>query len=178
MPASSSGSLYSIVIVVAVLAFVIVRRMRPQVVRPRALIVRAVIIVVVLGLTLLGTATRLLSDVAALLLAPLALVIGAMIGWLLVRTMTFWTEPSTGQLWMKGGALFAIVLVGTMGLRIGFRALTGGATAGYASFGSASPGSHGFVSDLSTDLVFLAMGMWLMRSLLIYLRWREHESVT
>jgi membrane protein CcdC involved in cytochrome C biogenesis len=147
----------------------VMRRMRPQPVRPQRLATFTAIIVVVLGVSALSTGTHLFSDVPALLLAPVAAAVGCAAGFLLVRTTRFWTEKD-GQLWMAGGVLFAVVLVVSIALRIGLRLLAASAS---------RPGAvtaNSFLVDLSTDLLFLSMGMWLTRAAMVYQRWRQHQS--
>ncbi|MGI8564195.1 MAG: hypothetical protein ACR2MZ_11760 [Candidatus Dormibacter sp.] len=157
------------------------RRMRPQPVRPGRIAVSGLIIVLLLGSSLAFTGSRILSDTWALLLAPVFLVIGGAVGWYLVRTMKFWTDPGTGALWMQGGVLFALILLGTIALRFGARALlTGNAFSGgygsnpYSATGYSGP--HGFLYDLSADFLFLSLGLWAARAGSLLLRYRGHTA--
>src|SRR5512142_2851860 len=109
------------VLVAVVLGFAIARRMRPQPVRPQRLLVFALIVAAIAVLSIVGAGTHLLRDVPALLLAPVALAVGVLVGVLLVRTMQFWTHEQTGELWMRGGWLFAAILFATIVLRAGAR---------------------------------------------------------
>lgn len=160
--------LYSLIGVAVVVPFVLMRRMRPQPVRPNQLLARAVIIVVVLCAALFSDVRLFLSSGPTLLLAPVALAAGCGLGYLLVRTMSFWTDPQTGQLWTKGGALFLVIVVATIVLRVGIATVAGPSTGRHPS--------TGFLADLSADLILLAMGMWATRALLIYQRYRQHET--
>src|SRR5690348_5616183 len=113
MTRAQTTQLYAVVIALVFIGFAVLRRMRPQPVRPNRLLVTAAIITVVLLASLVGTGAGLIADPLALVLIPVFLAVGAGLGYYLVRTMTFWTDPSTGALWMKGGALFALILIGT-----------------------------------------------------------------
>jgi hypothetical protein len=159
-----------IVLIVVLLAVVLARRMRPQPVRPQRLMVMAVIVVVVVILSAVGTGAHVLRDVPALLLAPIALAVGVLAGVLLVRTMRFWTNEQTGELWMRGGWLFLAILVATIALRTGTRIAAGQGT------GSRAVAPTGFLADLSTDLLLISVGMWLTRAALIYRRWQHHQA--
>lgn len=162
------GQLGGIAILVAVLSLVFWRRMRPQPVQPRRIAISGLIITAVVVLSFAGTGASLVHDSAALALAPVFLAAGIGVGMVLVRTMRFWTDPETGALWMRGGPLFAIVLVLTLGVRFGARmALTG------SMFGP-EPGPtaahHGFLYDVSADLLLLTLGMWGARAVLLLRR--------
>jgi membrane protein CcdC involved in cytochrome C biogenesis len=107
--------------------------------------------------------------VPALLLAPVAAAVGCAVGFLLVRSTRFWTEKD-GQLWMAGGAVFAVILVVSIVLRIGLR------LAAVDVNHSGTVTTNGFLVDASTDLLFLSMGMWLTRAAMVYQRWRAHQN--
>lgn len=166
--------LYGLGIMALMIGFGVARRMRPQPVRPNRLIMGAAAIILVLLLSLVGTGAGLISDPLALVLIPVFIAAGAVLGWYLVRTMSFWTDPSTGALWMKGGALFALILVGTIVLRLGVRSVIYGSPFGAPSPGQAQP--HGFLYDLSADLLFLSLGLWASRAYLVYQRHRTHVA--
>ena len=168
MTPAQQYQLYSLIGVAIVVPLVLMRRMRPQPVRPNRLLVRAVVIVALLCFALFSDRRLFLSSGPTLLLAPVALAAGCGLGYLLVRTMAFWTDAQTGELWAKGGVLFLVIVVVTLVLRIGIQTLAGP---------SGRPGSSGgFLADLSADLILLAMGMWTMRALLLYLRYRQHAA--
>lgn len=163
------GKILPFLVVAVVFAFAIIRRMRPQPVRPQRLATYTAVIVLVLGFSVLSTGTHLFSDLPALLLAPVAAAVGCAVGFLLVRTTRFWTEKD-GQLWMAGGAAFAVILVVSIVLRVGLR---------LAAVDVSHPGtvaSNGFLVDVSTDLLFLSLGMWLTRAVMVYQRWRQHQT--
>jgi hypothetical protein len=173
MSRAATTQLYSLVIVAVVLGLVITRRMRPQPVQPNRLIVGGVIITVVILVSLVGTGGRIVSDPAALALIPVFAAAGIGLGYYLVRTMTFWTDQSSGMLWMKGGALFALILVATILVRFGVRAAATGSLFG-GSGGGAGAAQHGLLYDLSADLLFLSLGLWLARAYFIYQRHRTY----
>lgn len=166
------STLIAFAIMFALMSVGVARRMRPQPLKPARILILSVVIVAVLGFSLLGSGIHLIENPLALLLAPICLLMGVALGYFLVRTMRFWTDPRTGELWMAGGALFAIILVGTVLLRFGVR---------YAATGDpfAPPRPNepvSFLSALSVDLLFLSVGLWLSRAVLLLLRYREHAA--
>lgn len=175
MSNAQQSQLFTVLVIAAVFVVVLLRRMRPQPVRPNRLLIRAVLIVALLVFSLVSTGVGLVHNVLALVLAPVALVLGAVLGWVLVRTMTFWTDEGTGELWMKGGALFAVLLIVVIGLRIGVTFALGGGGNPYAG-GASGQGSHGWLAGLTSDLLILSMGLWLSRAGLVYQRYREHAA--
>src|SRR5947209_1655888 len=57
-------------------------------------------------------------------------------------------------------------------LLVGFRAVLTG-----SPFGSKSVGTqHGLVYDLSADLLFLTLGLWVARAYFVYQRHRQHVA--
>jgi hypothetical protein len=170
------GQLGGIAFLVVILSLVMWRRMRPQIVVARRIAISGVIICLVVVASLAATGGALVRDPAALALAPVFLVVGAGVGVLLVRTMRFWTDPNTGALWMRGGPLFAVILVVTLGVRFGVRmAFTG------SMFGSEPGGAalhHGFWYDLTADLLFLSLGMWVARAVLLVRRVQQPAPTT
>lgn len=170
---SLNSQLIGVAVMIGVLSLVFWRRMRPQPVQPRRIAISGIIIVVVIAASFIGTGGSLIHDTLAVALAPVFLIAGVGVGLLLVRTMRFWNDPNTGSLWMRGGPLFAIVLVLTLGLRFGARlALTG------SMFGP-EPGPsalhHGFLYDLSADLLLLSLGMWGARAVLLLRRAQSRD---
>src|SRR5262252_4473319 len=109
----------------------------------------------------------------ALVLIPIFAAAGAALGYFLVRTMTFWADPATGALWMKGGALFALILVATIAVRFAVRTVVYGSPFGGGSVGSRP---HGLLYDLSADLLFLSLGLWVARAVFLYLRHQQHVA--
>jgi membrane protein CcdC involved in cytochrome C biogenesis len=166
------GTLVGLAIMFVFVALGVRRRMRPQPVRPNRIVLFSVLIVLLVGLSFVGTGAHLIENPLAIALAPVCLAIGVVLGFFLVRTMRFWTDPDTGRLWMAGGALFAIILVGTILLRLGARyAVTGDPFAAPKANESVSP-----LSVLSADLLFVTIGLWLSRAVLLVLRHRDHVS--
>jgi hypothetical protein len=174
MTQAQTSQLYALVIATALIGFALVRRMRPQPVRPTRLLVGGALILVLIAASLVGTGGGIVGDPLALVLIPAFLAAGAVLGFYLVRTMSFWSEPSTGALWMKGGALFALILVGTIVVRLGVRTVVYGSPFGSGSFGASSP--HGLLYDLSADLLFLSLGLWMARAFFLYQRHRQHVA--
>ena len=174
MSQAAQTQLYGLAFMALMVGFGVVRRMRPQPVRPNRLIVSGVLITLLLGASLVGTGGGIIGDPIALVLIPVFVVGGVALGYYLVRTMTFWADPSTGSLWMKGGALFALILVGTIVLRLGVRALVYGSPFG----GAGRPSGHGLLYDLSADLLFLTLGLWAARAYFLVQRHRAHGAHT
>ena len=116
MTTAQTSQLYAVVITALVLGFVVMRRMRPQPVRPNRLLVGGAVIVL----------------------------------------------------------LVAFSLVGTIVLRFGVRAVLTGNPFGSGSFNG--PHQHGFLYDLSADLLFLTLGLWVARAFLVYQRHRQHVT--
>ena len=172
---ANETTLVTYAIVLVIICFAIVRRMRPQPVRPNRLIITAVIYCLILLASLATAGGALVQSVPALILAPVCLILGIVLGWVLVRFMTFWIDPQSGALWMRGGVVFAVIFVVTLALRLGSSFLLGGNGSQFGpSTGHSTP--HGFLADLSTDLIFLSVGMWASRAALIYNRFRQHQS--
>jgi hypothetical protein len=171
---SSQGTLFFLALMVFLVTLGVARRMRPQPVRPGRILVTAVIIVAVLGSSFVATGAHLLSHPLAVLLAPVCLVAGAGLGFVLVRTMRFWEDPASGELWMAGGAAFAVILLVTLALRFGVRYLATGSAFGTSGPQAQEPSSP--LAILSADLLFLTLGLWLSRAVLLLLRYREHQA--
>jgi len=172
MSQAATSQLYALGIMALIIGFSLVRRMRPQPVRPDRLIVSGVLIALLIVASLVGTGGGIIGDPLALVLIPVFIAAGAALGYYLVRTMTFWSDPSTGALWMKGGAIFALILVGTIVIRLGVRSVVYGSPFGSGSVGGQTP--HGFLYDLSADLLFLTLGLWASRAYFVYRRHRMH----
>ncbi|HXM57547.1 MAG TPA: hypothetical protein VOB72_19265 [Candidatus Dormibacteraeota bacterium] len=172
MSQAALSQLYGLGFMTLAIGFGVMRRMRPQPVRPNRLVIGGVIITLILLLSLIGTGAGIIGDPLALVLIPVFLAAGIGLGYYLVRTMSFWSDPATGALWMKGGALFALILVGTIVVRLGFRTVVYG-----SPFGGGAPGAtrpRGFLYDLSADLLFLSLGLWASRAYFVYQRHRAH----
>ena len=120
--------------------------MRPQPVRPQRIAISGVIIVLVIGASLFS-GRQLIENPVSVALIPVFVALGIGLGFVLVRTMTFWVDQPTGQLWMKGGILFAAILVGTVVLRFGVR---------YIVYGSAFGGASRTVPQTDRPLVWLS----------------------
>jgi hypothetical protein len=181
MSQATVSQLYALGFLLLFVGFGVVRRMRPQEVRTNRILTSAILIVAVIGLSLVGAGGRIISDPIALLLIPVCLAAGVALGYYLVRTMTFWTDPNTGALWMKGGAIFALILMGTIVLRLGVRSIAygsmfGGSGSAYSGFAPQSNATHGLLYDLSADLLFLTLGLWGARAYFLVRRQREHAA--
>jgi hypothetical protein len=175
MSQSVQSQLYGLAIMMFFVGLGIVRRIRPQPVRIRRIVIGGILITVFVLASLLGAGGRIVSDPMALLLIPVFVAVGAALGYYLVSTMTFWKDERTGALWMRGGVLFALILVATIVLRLGVRTVVYGSPFASGSYGQAG-GQRGLLYDLSADLLFLTLGLWGARSILLYLRYRSHAA--
>lgn len=174
MTRAATSQLYAVALMAIMIGFGVVRRMRPQPVRPTRLIVSGVAIVLVIAASLVGAGGTIVADPIAALLIPVFTAAGVALGYYLVRTMTFWSDPSSGALWMKGGALFALILVGTIAIRLGVRTIVYG-----SPFGSTVPGGsapHGLLYDMTADLLFVSLGLWAARAYFLFRRHRAHAA--
>ncbi len=177
MSGAAQGQLVSLLLIAALIGLGVARRIRPQPVRIRRLVIGGVAITLLILFSLVGTGGSVGGDPVALVLIPVSVAAGAVIGYYLVRSMTFWADPGTGQLWMRGGPLFAVILVGTIVIRFGVRDIVYGSVFGPSGGGFPAPGatgSHGLLYDLSADLLFLSLGLWLARAYFIWQRYRAH----
>ena len=156
-------------IVLVAVVFIVVRRMRPQAVNPTRVLLLGAVFVVLLLLALGGDVSTFLRDVPAIIAAPFALVLGGLLGWFIVRSMTFWVDQQSGLLWMRGGVLFAVIYVVALLLRVGTTYLS---QAGSSTLLEQAPWLRG----LSADLIFLSIGMWVVRAVMIYNRYRQHVA--
>jgi hypothetical protein len=119
------------------------------------------------------------SDPVALLLVPVFLAIGVGLGYYLVRTMSFWVDGSTGALWMRGGATFAVILIASIVVRFGVRAVVFGSLFGPTTPDAApAAGTNALLYDLSADLLFVSLGLWASRAFLLTQRFRQHQAAT
>ncbi len=92
----------------------------------------------------------------------------------MMRTIRFWRNGSTGEIWMSGGALYVAIWMATLALRLGIDYL---ATGGFANPG---PGhltqAPTTPSIIASDLLFLSVGLWLARGYALVRRYREYSS--
>jgi membrane protein CcdC involved in cytochrome C biogenesis len=179
MSAAQQGQLVTLAVLTVLIGLVMARRMRPQPVQPQRIAISGVIIVIVIGASLLGTTgRRVIQNPVSLALIPVLVALGIGLGFVLVRTMTFWVDQPTGQLWMKGGFLFAAILVGTIVLRFGISYIVYGSAFGGSS-GTVAPTTSsplGWLSDISADLLFLSLGLWVSRAFFLVQRYRGSEA--
>jgi len=166
----SSSSLVPLIVSLGVVGWFIYRRTRPQQVRLARTILYTVLIVL-LSLAGLTANLAVFSSPLFLGIAPLALLAGVGLGWLMMRTIRFWRDGSTGQIWMSGGVAYVAIWLATLVLRLGVE---------YAATGSVSmaeptspTGPLTPLSILASDLLFLSVGLWLARGYALTRRYRE-----
>jgi hypothetical protein len=173
MTGAQQSQLFTLVVIAALMGVVIARRMRPQPVRPDRIAISGAIIVLVIASSLFGPNLQVVENPISLALIPVFIALGIGLGFVLVRTLTFWTDQATGQLWMRGGVLFAAILVGTVVLRFGIRYIVyGNAFGGYSSTAPRPTGLLAVASDITADLLFLSLGLWASRAYLLIQRHR------
>lgn len=161
------------ILILALIALAVYRRMRPQPVQPRRAAILAAIVVLTSLFSLFGTG-RLVTHPLAIALAVPALAIGAAAGWAMVRSIHFWHDERSGALWMKGGVLYLAVWLGTLILRQGVNYASGA-----YSYQAGTTALHHTVNPtlavLSIDLLFVSMGLWIARATALALRYRAHQ---
>lgn len=176
MRGGTQSQLVTLLVVVLLVGFGLARRMRPQPVRPQRIAVTGVVIVLLLGLSLVSTGSHIVNPLG-LILAPVFAALGVAVGYYLVRSMTFWTDPNSGTLWMRGGVLFAVILVATIALRFGVNIALTGSMSSYSGPSATHPASsNGVLNYLSADLLFLSLGLWASRAYFLVQRYRAHTA--
>lgn len=103
-------------------------------------------------------------------LAPLMLLVGLGLGWTMMRQIHFWRDQQTGQVWMAGGIASVAIWLATLALRLGIDYAAGGFS-GTTARATAHPTT---LAILASDLLFLSVGLWLMRGVILVRRVREH----
>src|SRR3989449_2368099 len=160
MTPAQQSQLVTLVVLAALIGLVMARRIRPQPVRPQRIAISGVIIVLVIGASLFS-GRQLIENPVSVALIPVFVALGIGLGFVLVRSMTFWVDQPTGELWMRGGVLFVAILVGTIVLRFGLRYIVYGSAFGVSS--SSAQQVHpslALLSDVSADLLFVSLGLW------------------
>ena len=171
MGSVNSSSFVTPLIVLLFFGWIAYRRTRPQAVG--------------LARTVIFTAFILLSSVAGLAanpgllrlplfleLAPLMLLIGLGLGWVMMRQIHFWRDQETGKVWMSGGLAYVAIWLATLALRLGIEYAAGSFS------GTARATDHPTtLAILASDLLFLSVGLWLMRGAILVRRVREHTLV-
>jgi hypothetical protein len=174
MRSGGSSQLLPFMIVLGFVGWAVYRRTRPQQVRLTRTIVYTSLIVL-LSLVGLGANTRLLTNSLFIDIAPVALLSGLAVGWLMMRTIRFWRDQSNGQVWMSGGAAYVAIWLVTMALRLGIDyAATGGFSSVSSQQGNQAPTT---LSIIASDLLFLSIGLWLARGYALVRRYREFAPV-
>ena len=174
MRSGGSSQFLTLLIMAAFVGWAVYRRTRPQQVRLTRTVVYTILIVL-LSVAALGVNSQLLSDPLFIVIAPVALLGGLVVGWLMMRTIRFWRDQSNGQIWMSGGAAYVAIWFATVLLRLGVDyAATG-------SFSSVGPGQGNHapteLSIIASDLLFMSVGLWLARGYALVRRYREYSSV-
>lgn len=103
-------------------------------------------------------------------LAPVMLLVGLGLGWTMMRQIHFWRDQTTGKIWMGGGVAYVAVWLATLALRLGIDYAAGNFS-GAAATATAHPTT---LAILASDLLFLSVGLWLMRGFILVRRVREH----
>jgi hypothetical protein len=98
----------------------------------------------------------------AFALAPVALVLGTLLGFAAMRSARFWRHPEDGQLWMDGGKTFLIVWACLVAIRIVLSIVAAGTASGPDRVQQ-----PGWVA-LSGSFLVASMGLWVARGALIF----------
>ncbi|MGH2458448.1 MAG: hypothetical protein ACRDIY_06220 [Chloroflexota bacterium] len=175
-PGGASTQLIIVIAVVLFIGYRVYRRTRPQKVRLWQTLLYTVVIVGASIFGVVGTGS-LPRNVIFLLLVPIALIIGYLVGVVMMRTIHFWRDAASGDLWMRGGAAYVVVWLLTYVLRLGVRFAAGGSfsPASFADF-SGHPSSP-VLGWLASDLLFLSVGLWIARAVELTRRHRSRVSV-
>ena len=174
MQSGGSSPYLSMLIFLGIVAWAVYRRTRPQHVRLTRTIVYTALIVL-LSVAALAANPRQLLDPLFIEIAPVALLGGLVVGWLMMRTIRFWRDQSNGQVWMSGGAAYVAIWFATLLLRLGIDyAATGSFSTTGPAHGSGPPTT---LSVIASDLLFLSVGLWLARGYALVRRYREFSSV-
>jgi hypothetical protein len=165
-----STSLTPWIILVLVLAWVVYRRTRPQRVRlTRTYVYTAVI---VLASVVALTANRGVLETPLFLgLAPVALIVGVGLGWLMMRTIRFWRDGQSGDVWMSGGVAYVGIWLLTLVVRFGVEYAATGSLGTAQSSGGERPVTP--LSILASDLLLLSVGLWLARGWALARHYRD-----
>jgi hypothetical protein len=172
MQTTAPTPIWTYLITAGLVGFAVYRRTRQQPVRPVRSVITAAIIVLLSALGLVATGR---SHPLALVLAPLALAAGFGLGWLMMRTIEFWRDETTGQLWMKGGVVYIAIWLATYVLRLVVTSLAGGQPGSFAP-PDASRSQPEALAVLSADLLFLSMGLWIARAVALVYRSRASAA--
>ena len=167
--AQAALNLRTVLVSLAIVGLVVVRRIRPQRVKPWRSVSIAVLVTLASAFSLLSTG-RPEQEGGVLLLAPLFLIPGIWLGLKLMSTVTFWRDEGTGALWMKGGVVYVAVWLGALALRIGLRAGIGHLEVPAATAHHAMPEA---LVILSVDPIFLSVGLWYGRAAGVFKKLRE-----
>ena len=160
-------SVVTLSIVLLLVAFAMYRRMLPQPVRPQRAVVLSAIIVVLSAVSLVGN-NKLTDHPLAMALALPALLVGFAVGYVLMQSIHFWRDASTGELWMRGGVVYLAVWLVTLALRQGVAFASGAYSSHTAGAHPVSPA----LAILSADLVIVSMGLWIARATALVLKYR------
>lgn len=169
MSSINPSSVTTPLIVLLLFGWIAYRRTRPQPVG----ISRTVIFTAFIVLSsLLGLAANpsILRTPLFLALAPVMLLVGLGLGWTMMRQIRFWRDQQTGKVWMAGGIAYVAIWLVTLALRLGIEYAAGGFS-GAASRATDHPTN---LAILASDLLFLSIGLWLMRGVILVQRVREH----
>jgi hypothetical protein len=172
MQSTAQASIWTYAITAALVGFAVYRRMRAQPVRPTRAVVWGAVIVLLSAFGLLATGR---THPLTFVFAPLCLLAGFALGWAMMATIHFWRDEASGQLWMKGGALYIVIWLATYVLRLVVSSLSGARPGSFAPppNGASQPEA---LAVLSGDLLFLSMGLWIARAVALVRRSRQAEA--
>lgn len=174
MQPGGTPQLLPIIAILGLIGWSVYRRTRAQKVRMAQTIVITALIVLT-SIAGLVANTRPFEDPLFVVLAPVALLAGLGMGWMMMRTIRFWREGSTGEVWMSGGVAYVALWLATIALRMGIDYV---ATGGFSKLGQgAADRPPTTLSTVASDLLFLSIGLWLARGYALVRRYREYATV-
>jgi hypothetical protein len=102
-------------------------------------------------------------------IAPVALALGTVLGFIVMRSVRFWRDDQTGELWMDADKTFLVV----WGILVGVRIVVAIVSAATAS-GPERTQQAGWVA-LSSAFLVASMGLWIARGAVIYRLYRRAQ---
>ena len=172
MQSGGSSQFLTLFVLLVFIGWIVYRRIRPRPVRLERTIVYTALIVL-LSLVGLAANIRILLTPLFLALAPVALLAGLALGWVMMRTIRFWRDPASGQLWMGGGVAYLAIWLATLALRLGIEYAAGGFSGVGSPIRNQAPTT---IVIVASDLLFLSIGLWLARGYVLVQLTREDRS--
>lgn len=154
---------------VALAGYALYRLAWTQVVNPQTAIRLAALVTLATGFAYVQTNY---NHPLALALAPVALVSGMLIGLALMRVTRFWRDEASGELWMRGGALYVSVYLAVLASRyVIYYAANGSLVVAHLQARQSLP------EAIAADLLLVSAGLWIARAWYLVRRHRANERL-